>query len=150
MLSPAGISVGGIFTASLKARNQMRTPTQGARVKNGLGIAPLRATSSAPGALLGAKSQHSSLVTPPSSGGGMLSQLQGQVRSVSPLTAGVRSTHCNTATSTGILQSRQAGLLGRLRQANNGSRLLQANASPLRIQGGFGLRSFSSSISLLG
>jgi len=150
MLSPAGAAVGGIFTAPLKARNQTRVPRQGARVKNGLGIAPLRATSSAPGALQSATSQRSSLVAPPSSGGGMLSQLKGQVRSVSPLTAGVRSTHRNTAKPTGLLQARQAGLLGRLRQADYGSRLLQANANPLRTQGGFGLKSFTSSISLLG
>jgi hypothetical protein len=150
MLNSASAAVGGIFSAPLKARNQTRTPVQGARVKNGLGIGPLRATSSAPGALQSASAQRSSLVTPPSSGGGVLAQLNGQVRSVSPLTAGVRTTHRSTAVSTGVLQARQAGLLGRLRQTDNSSRLLQASASPLRMQGGFGLKSFSSSISLLG
>ena len=64
----------------------------------------------------------------------MLAQLNGQVRSVSPLTAGVRTTHRSTAVSTGVLQARQAGLLGRLRQTDNSSRLLQASASPLRAQ----------------
>lgn len=150
MLNPASAAVGGVFSASLKARNQTRAPIQGARVKNGLGIAPLRATTSAPGVLQSASAQRSSLVTPPISGGGVLAQLQGQVRSVSPLTAGVRTTHRKATVSTGVLQARQAGMLGRLRQADNGSRLLQASANPLRTHGGFGLKSFSSSISLLG
>ncbi len=150
MLDSASAAVGGVFTASLKARNQTRAPVQGARVKNGLGIAPLRATSAAPSVLQSASPQLSSLVAPPSSGGGVLSQLQGQVRSVSPLTAGVRTTHRSATVSAGILQARQAGMLGRLRQADNSSRLLQASANPLRTQGGFGLKSFSSSISLLG
>ncbi len=151
MLAPANAAVGGIFTAPLKARNQMRFSTQGARVKNGLGIAPLRATSTSPGVLQVATKLRSALVAPPSSGAGVLSQFKGQVRSVSPLVAGVRNMHRAKATaSVGVLQARQAGLLGRLRQADSGSRLLQTSANPLRIQGGFGLKMFSSSINLLG
>lgn len=80
----------------------------------------------------------------------MLSQFKGQVRSVSPLTAGVRNTHSAKATPAGVLQARQAGLMSRLRKADSGSRLLQTSANSLRIQGGFGLKTFSSSISLLG
>lgn len=151
MFASANAAVGGVFTVPLKARNQMRVPTQGARVRDGLGIAPLRATGGSPGSLQKPMAARSSLVTPPASGGGILSQMQGQVRSVSPLTAGVRSAHrAKPGMSAGVLQARQTGLLERMRRADSGSRVLQAGANPLRNGGGFGFKSAVSSINLLG
>ncbi len=151
MFASANAAVGGVFTVPLKARNQMRMPTLGARVKDGLGIAPLRATGGSPGPLQMSGAARSSLVAPPASGGGILSQLQGQVRSASPLTAGVRSAHrAKPGLSSGLLQARQTGLLDRMRRSDSNSRLLQANSNPLRTGGGFGFKSAISSINLLG
>ena len=48
------------------------------------------------------------------------------------------------------MQSRQMGLMDRMRRVNMGSSLLQANANPLRTQGGFGIKPMTSGLSLLG
>ena len=151
MLASASASVSGLFTAPLKARNQTRSIGSVGRVRDGLGIAPLRATGSSPGVLSSAVPARSALVAPSASGKGVLSQFQGQVRSVSPLTAGVRSSHrLQPASSSGVMQSRQTGLMDRMRRVDTGSRLLQANANPLRAQGGFGIRPITTGISLFG
>ena len=143
MLASANATVGGIFTVPLKARNQSRAGMSGGRIKNGIGIGPLRATGASPGALGGRSASASS--------GGILSQFNTQARGASPLTAGVRSVHrLKPSSSAGVMQSSQTGLMNRMRRANMGSSLLQANANPLRTQGGFGIKPMTSGFSLLG
>ena len=143
MLASANAAVGGIFTVPLHARGHLRAAVSGGQIKNGIGIGPLRATGPSPGALGGR--------TESSSGDGFLTQFNAQARGASPLTAGVRTVHrLKPASSTGVLQSRQMGLMDRMRRSNMGSSLLQANANPLRTQGGFGIKLMTSGLSILG
>ena len=143
MFASANAAVGGVFTVPLQARGQSRATLSGSRIKNGIGIGPLRATSASPGALGGR--------TASSSDGGVLSQFNTQARGASSLTAGVRTVHrLKPASSTGVMQSRQTGLVNRMRRVNMGSGLLQAAANPLRTQGGFGTKLMTSGLSLLG
>ena len=143
MLASVNAVPGGIFTVPLQARGQSLFAVSGGRIKDGMGIGPLRATGATSGTLSG--------LTASSSGGGILSQFNTQARSASPLTAGVRTIHRpKPASSTGIMQSGQMGLVDRMRRVNMGSSLLQANANPLRTQGGFGVKSMNSGLSLLG
>ena len=143
-------TTGGVFGAPLKARHQRRTPAQGMRVKDGLGISPLRATGGPPSITQAAPRRSASLTRPPQSSGGVLFQLQGSVRSTSPLTAGVRTSHRSQTRSLGVLQARQSSLLGSFRKIDRGSRLLQANANVFRQQGAFNLKLGTSTLSLLG
>ncbi len=140
----------GVFSVPLKARHQRRVPSQGFSVKDGLGISPLRATSGPPSISQAAPRRTASLVKPLQAGGGVLSKLQGAVRSASPLTAGVRTSHRLQAKPAGVLQARQSSLVGSFRKIDRGSRLLQASASPFRLQGGFGAQLGTSSLNLLG
>ena len=143
MLSSANAAVGGVFTVPLQARGQSRAALSGSRIKNGIGIGPLRATGASPGALGGR--------TASSSDGGFLSQLNTQALGASSLTAGVRTVHrLKPASSTGVMQSRQMGLMERMKRVNMGSSLLQATTNPLRTQGGFGIKPTTSGLSLLG
>ena len=143
MLSSANAAVGGVFTVPLQARGQSRAALSGSRIKNGIGIGPLRATGASPGALSGR--------TVSSSDGGVLSQFSTQARGASSFTAGVRTVHrLKPASSTGVMQSRQMGLMDRMRRVNMGSSLLQATTNPLRTQGGFGTKLMTSGLSLLG
>jgi len=148
MLVPTATT--GVFSAPLKARHQRRMSAQGLRVKDGLGISPLRATGGPPSISQAAPRRTASLVKPSQSGGGVLSQLQGSVRSTSPLTAGIRTTHRSQTKSLGVLQARQSSLLGSFRKIDRGSRLLQASASAFRQQGGFGAQLGIGSLNLLG
>ena len=147
-------STNGLTGISAKAR---RLGTSGAkkaglsfepRLKNNLGISPLRATGGSPGVLSaasGAGGQQSALVKPPGSGQGLMSQLQTQVRSVNPLTAGLAAKPRSLgALQSGLVRARQS-----FDRIDNSSRLLQANASPFRSSGGFGTKLFSSSLDLL-
>ena len=143
-------TIGGVFGAPLKARHQRRTPAQGMRVKDGLGISPLRATGGPPSITQAAPRRSASLTRPPQSGGGVLFQLQGTVRSTSPLTAGVSTSHRSQTRSLGVLQARQSSLLGSFRKIDRGSRLLQANANVFRQQGAFSPKLGTSTLSLLG
>lgn len=140
----------GVFRVPLKARHQRRASLQGVRVKDGLGISPLRATSGPPSIAQSTPKRAASLIKPPQAGGGFLSQLQGSVRNISPLTAGVRNTHRFQTKPAGVLQARQASLLGSFRKIDNGSRLLQASTSSFRLQGGFGAQLGTSTLNLLG
>ena len=118
------------------------------RLKNNLGISSLRATGGAPGVLsaMSGGGQQSSLVKPPGSGQGLMSQLQTQARPVNPLTAGLASGPRSLgALQSGLVRARQG-----FAKIDNGSRLLQAHASPFRGSGGFGTKLFSSSLDLLG
>ena len=143
MLASANAAVGGVFTAPLQARGQSRVALLGSRIKNGIGIGPLRATGASPGALSGR--------TASSSDSGVLSQFNTQARGASSLTAGVRTVHrLKPASSTGVMQSRQMGLMDRMKRVNMGSSLLQATTNPLRTQGGFGIKPMTSGLSLLG
>ena len=143
MLASVNAAPGGIFTVPLQARSQSRSSVSGDRVKNGVGAGPLRAVGATSGTL--------GVFTASSSGGGILSQFNTQARNASPLTAGIRTIHRpKPASSTGVMQSRQVGLIDRMRRVNMGSSLLQANANPLRTQGGFGIKSTNSGLSLLG
>lgn len=147
MLVPTATT--GVSSAPLKARHQRRMSAQGLRVKDGLGISPLRATGGPPSISQAAPRRTASLVKPPQSGG-VLSQLRGSVRSTSPLTAGIRTTHRSQTKPLGALQARQSSLLDSFRKIDRGSRLLQASASPFRLQGGFGAQLGIGSLNLLG
>ena len=143
MLASANAAVGGVFTVPLQARGQSRAALSGSRIKNGIGIGPLRATGASPVALGGR--------TASSSDGGVLLQFNTQARGASPLTSGVRTVHrLKPASSTGVMQSRQMGLMDRMKRVNMGSSLLQATTNPLRTQGGFGIKPMTSGLSLLG
>ena len=142
MLASVNATAGGIFTVPLQTRGQSHSAVPSNRIKNGMGIGlgSLQAT----GGVLGGG-------TASSSGSGILSQFSMQARSASPLTAGVHTMHrSRPASSTGAIQSRQIGLIDRMRRVNMESSLLQANANPLRTQGGFGIKSMTSGLSLLG
>jgi len=122
-----------------------------ARVKDGLGIAPLRATGGPPG--INALSQPQAAPGPglldlPTSGTGMLSSLAAQTDPVSPLTAGLGQEEDPAALH--LLQTGALNLRRHLQQSGNQSRLLQAASSPRRTQGGFGLQFSAASIDLLG
>jgi hypothetical protein len=143
-------AVTGLFSVPLKARHQRRVASIGVGVKDGLGISPLRATSGPPSISQAAPRRTGSLVKPPQVGGGVLSKLQGVVRSTSPLTAGVRIGHRFQAETAGVLPARPSSLISSFRKIDHGSRLLQANASPFRLQGGFGAQLGTSSLNLLG
>lgn len=147
MLVPTATT--GVSSAPLKARHQRRMSAQGLRVKDGLGISPLRATGGPPSISQAAPRRTASLVKPPQSGG-VLSQLRGSVRSTSPLTAGIRTMHRSQTKPLGALQARQSSLLDSFRKIDRGSRLLQASASPFRLQGGFGAQLGIGSLNLLG
>ena len=142
----------GFGSIGLKARGQKKTGLLGEyRVKNGLGIGPLRATGGPPGGVLSAVSgegKSASLVEPPESGLGVLGKLQGQVRSVSPLTAGLgsqRSIRSLGATQATLVKARQ-----QFQQIDGRSRFLQARNQPRREESGFGFSLFSSTLDLLG
>ena len=149
MLVPTA-TTGGVFGASLKARHQRRTPKQGMRVKDGLGISSLRATGGPPGITRAAPRRSVSLTKPPQARGGLLSQLQGSVLSANPLTAGIRTSHRSQTRPLGALQARPASLLDSFRKIDRGSRLLQANANVFRQQGAFSPKLGTSTLSLLG
>jgi hypothetical protein len=124
-----------------------------ARIKDGLGIAPLRATGGPPGvnapSLLQADPSPG-LFDLPASGTGMLSSLGAQTSPVSPLTAGLGD-EVQDPPALHLLQTQQLNLRHHLQQSGNQSRLLQASANPRRTQGGFGLQfGAAGSIDLLG
>lgn len=123
-----------------------------ARVKDGLGIAPLRATGGPP-AVSPASSAVQADPSPglfdlPASGTGMLSSLAAQTDSVSPLTPGLAEEENPPALH--ALQTGALNLRRHLQQSGNQSRLLQASASPRRTQGGFALQFSAATIDLLG
>jgi hypothetical protein len=65
--------------------------------------------------------------------------------------AGVAQTfHRSPAADLPALQARATALMGRLRQADERSRLLLAQGNPQRGKGGFGTRLATSRLSLLG
>ena len=140
----------GVFSAPLKSRYQRRPIAQDSVANSGLSISPLRATGGPPSIFQSAPKRTPSLVAPPKAGGGVLFQLQGSSRNSSPLMVGVRASHRTQAVPLGRLQSNQSGLLSSLRKIDRSSRLIQANASPFRQQGGFGAQLGTSSLSLLG
>jgi hypothetical protein len=121
-----------------------------ARVKDGLGIAPLRATggppSAAPAPLQAAPGP--GLLDLPESGEGMLSRLGAQTSAVSPLTAGLGQEEGPPALH--ALQTGALNLRRHLQQSGNQSRLLAAAANPRRSQGGFALQFSAATIDLLG
>ena len=149
MLVPTA-TTGGVFGASLKARHQRRTPTQGMRVKDGLGISSLRATGGPPSMTQATPRRSASLTKLPQARGGLLSQLQSSVLSTSPLTVGIRTSHRSQTQSLSVLQARQSSLLDSFRKIDRGSRLLQANANVFRQQGAFSPKLGTSTLSLLG
>ncbi len=123
-----------------------------ARVKDGLGIAPLRATGGPPSVIADAATFRADsspgLFDLPTSGTGMLSSLGAQTNSVSPLTAGLSREGDPPALH--ILQAGQLNLRRHLQGSASQSRLLQAAANPRRTQGGFGMQFSAASIDLLG
>ena len=149
MLVPTA-NTSGVFGAPLKARHQRRIPTQGLRVKDGLGISPLRATGGPPSITQAASRRSASLIKPPQASGGLLSQLQGSVISTNPLTVGIRTSHRSQTRSLSVLQARQSSLLDSFRKIDRGSRLLQANSNVFRQQGAFSPKLGTSTLSLLG
>ena len=131
---------------SLVRREKKTASVHEPRVKNGLGIGPLRATGGLPGSLSAGRSTAtaSPLVTPPESGLGVLNKLQAQVRNVSPLTSGLNGDKQSRpfgALQASLLKARQS-----FQKIDNSSRLLQANANSLRSSRGFGVKPLSASI----
>lgn len=124
-----------------------------ARVKDGLGIAPLRATGGPPGVSQAASAIQTDpspgLFDLPTEGGGMLSSLAAQTSTVSPLTAGLAD-QSQDPPALHLLQAGQLNLRRHLQQSGNQSRRLQAAANPRRTQGGFALQFSAASIDLLG
>ncbi len=136
---------------SLVRREKKTASVREPRIKNGLGIGPLRATGGLPGGLGASRTttEASSLVTPPESGRGLLSKLQAQVRSVSPLTSGLNGS--KRPRSFGALQAGLIKARKSFQKIDNSSRLLQVKASPLRASRGFSPKIFSTSaLDLLG
>lgn len=123
-----------------------------ARVKDGLGIAPLRATGGPPGVSQAAGAFQADpspgLFDLPQSGTGMLSSLVAQTNTVSPLTAGL-SGQGQDPPALHALQAGQLNLRRHLQTSANQSRLLQAAANPRRTQGGFALQFSAASVDLL-
>ncbi|MBI2502243.1 MAG: hypothetical protein HYW07_03310 [Candidatus Latescibacteria bacterium] len=123
-----------------------------ARVKDGLGIAPLRATGGPPGV---SEIPSAFQVDPspglfdlPQSGEGMLSSLAAQTSAASPLTAGLGGAG-EDPPELHLLQAGQLNLRRHLLQSDNQSRLLQASANPRRTKGGFALQFSAASLDLL-
>ncbi len=123
-----------------------------ARVKDGLGIASLRATGGPPG-VSGTSSAAQADPSPglfdlPTSGEGLLSSLAAQTKTTSPLTAGLIGNNQDPP-ALHLLQASQLNLRHHLQQSDNQSRLLQASANPRRTQGGFALQFSAISFDLL-
>ena len=141
---------------SLRARSPKRAGHLGAsRVKDGLAIGPLRATSGPPGAMglrrpSAGQQRGASLLDLPASGRGLLDQLRTQPRGSSPLTAGLGRGSGSGPVSMGALMARQNSSLPRFQQIDRQSRFLQASSNPQRSGGGFGLSLSSGVLSLLG
>lgn len=149
LVSSNGINALSGISASARARGVLRNGSRihEPKLKNGVGIGPLRATSSLSGGALGS----SALVRPAESGQGILGQFQGQVQSVSPLTGSLSgSGQTGKPRSLGVLQAGLTAARQNFQKIDNGSRLLQASSSGQRPNGGFGISLFSSSLSLLG
>jgi|GEM_PF-705449 hypothetical protein len=150
LVSSNGINALSGISASNRARGVLRSGSRihEPKLKNGVGIGPLRATSSLSGGALGS----SALVQPAESGQGILGQFQGQVQSVSPLTGSLSGSGQTTGKprSLGVLQAGLTAARQNFQKIDNSSRLLQAGNSGQRINGGFGISLFSSSLSLLG
>lgn len=123
-----------------------------ARVKDGLGIAPLRATSGPPGVSQTSSAAQAEpspgLFDLPDSGEGILSSLASQTKTSSPLTASLTDSSQDPP-ALHLLQAAQLNLRHHLQQSDNQSRLLQASANPRRTQGGFALQFSATSFDLL-
>lgn len=123
-----------------------------ARIKDGLGIASLRATGGPPGVSATSSSIQADpspgLFDLPTSGEGLLSSLAAQTKTTSPLTASL-SDDTQDPPALHLLQAGQLNLRRHLLQSDNQSRLLQAAASPRRTQGGFALQFSATSFDLL-
>ena len=166
LVSPSTARNQSVSPLNLRARSPKRAGRLGVgRVKDGLAIGPLRATSGPPGggvvsAASGAmglrqpaQSQGggASLLDLPASGQGLLDQLRAQPRGASPLTAGLARGSASRPASMGVLQARQTSSLSRFQQLDRQSRFLRASSNPQRTNGGFGLPLSSAVVlSLLG
>ncbi len=123
------------------------------RVKDGLGIGPLRATAGPPGGgasqVRAAATESPGLLDLPKSGEGVLSGLGAQTSPASPLTAGLAGGE-DGPLSLGLLQARQRTLRQQFQRFDNQSRFLRVLDNPRRAKGGFGLSFSSSTLNLLG
>lgn len=137
----------------LRARSPRQAGNLGVnRVKDGLTIGSLRATGGPPGGAELDQTQATTARTPsrtavlsdlPTSGQEFARQAQGQVRSASPLLAGLSAAGTSDAQappSLALLQAQQLGIRQHLSTIDTRSRLLQAQGNPHRAAGGFALR----------
>ena len=153
--------------ADLRAHSPKRAGRLGVgRVKDGLAIGPLRATGGPPsGGLMPADSagsgglqrsvqgSNTALLDLPADGQDLVEHLRAQVRSSSPLTAGIASQGHDAQSvppSMGMLQARQSHSRQRFQQLERQSRFLQTSTHPRRESSGFGFKLFSSTLNLLG
>jgi len=156
MLFPAGSADpgGGLGSIGIRARSLKRAgPFREPQVKNGLGIGPLRATGGPPGGVLSAlarEGQPASLVQPPESGWGILGQLQAQVRSTSPLTAGLAAGTGRGSRSLGAVQAALVKARQQFQRIDGRSRFLQVRGHPRRDKSGFEFSLFNSTLDLSG
>ena len=113
------------------------------RVKDGLGIAPLRATGGPPGVsetpAAPPTDPSPGLFELPASGQGIVSSLAAQTNTASPLTAGLQGEGLDPP-ALHLLQAQQLNLRHHLQQTESKSRLLQAKNNPRRTQDGFALQ----------
>ncbi|MFC1525758.1 hypothetical protein ACFL6X_02985 [Candidatus Latescibacterota bacterium] len=160
-------------TDQLRVRSQQVHRRVGEnRVKDGYTLGTLRATGGPPAGLasrsvLAVRSdtearsgrRSTSLFDLPKSGQSVLSRLSGQVRSVSPLTAGLSSDEGGSALQAGGAEGRgglstsadaQAALRARYRGIDTSSRFLQAQSTRSRTSQGFGIQLPERGISILG
>lgn len=145
--------------SALRSRSPKRAGHLGiGRVKDGLTIGSLRATSGPPGGgLLSGNSTGvrqgggTSLLDASENGQGLIAQLRSQVGSHSPLKAGMFGGGQKSGPlSMGVLQARQSQMQRGFQRIDGQSRFLQASGNPLRQKSGFQPRLFTSTLSLVG
>ena len=114
--------------AQSRLRNQSKPLGLGPqRLSSGLGIDPLRATSSP----VAATSSQSLLVEPPPAGRQLLDMLRGSARDSSSLTASL-GTGPSGRTSLGVLQARISRARSQLREIDGKARFMLANGGDVR------------------
>ena len=167
LVPPHDSSQGNSFSLKdLRAHSLKRAGRLGAgRVKSGLSIGSLRATSGPPsnglspagaagttGLQRTVQGQEASLLDLPADGQDLVAHLRAQVRSTSPLTAGVAGQEATRSApvSMEVLQARQNQARQRFQQLDRQSRFLHASSHPLRQNNGFGLKPSATTLNLLG
>jgi hypothetical protein len=160
LISPGDPS--GFSTTELRSHSPKRAGRLGfGRVKDGLTIGPLRATSGPPGGmrhaesagLNGSQQKPVSLLDLPAGGEELVERLRASARSTNPLTAAISDHRAGAQSGTlsmEALQSRQIQTQHRFQALDRQSRFLQTSRHPSRQNGGFAFTPPSGNLSLLG